>query len=168
MSRLIIIRGNSGSGKSTVALKLRRELGYGTMLIPQDVIRRDIIRVADDLNNPAVKLIEDIALYGKAIEYDVIIEGILSKEKYGTMLERLSSVFDHTYAFYFDVSFEETLRRHQYKVDKKHEFGEKEMREWWLEHDTLDTANEILIPASLTETEVLALITKTIDKLDKA
>ena len=167
MSRLIIIRGNSGSGKSTVALKLRHELGYGTMLIPQDVIRRDIVRVADDLDNPAIKLIEDIALYGQAMEYDVIIEGILGKVKYGAMLDRLSSIFDHTYTFYFDVSLEETLRRHQRKVDKKHEFGEKQMREWWLEHDTLNTANEVLIPGSFTEDQVLELIAKTIKDPNK-
>ncbi|MGV9001435.1 MAG: hypothetical protein ACOH18_00540 [Candidatus Saccharimonadaceae bacterium] len=167
MSRLIIIRGNSGSGKSVIALRLRHELGYGTMLIPQDVVRRDIIRVADDLDNPAIQLIEDIARYGKAIEYNVIVEGILGKEKYGHMLERLISVFDQTYTFYFDISFEETLRRHQYKLDKKHEYGEKEMREWWLEHDTLDTANEVLIPASLTEDQILTLIVKTVENSKK-
>lgn len=100
------------------------------MLIPLDVIRRDIVRVADTLDNPAIKLIEDIALYAQAIEYD--------------------------------VSLEETLRRHQGKVDEKHEFGEKQMREWWLEHDTLNTVNEVLIPGSFTEDQVLKLIAKTI------
>jgi adenylate kinase family enzyme len=167
MSRLIIIRGNSGSGKSTIALKLRRAMGYQTMLIPQDVVRRDIVRVADEPGNPAIQLIEDIARYGKSIQYDVIVEGILGKEKYGPMLERLVSIFDLTYAFYFDVSFEETLKRHQYKTDKKHEFGEKEMREWWLENDILDIPNEVLIPGSLTEDETLELIVKVIEKPNK-
>jgi len=162
MSKLIIIRGNSGSGKSTAAIKLRRELGYGTMLIPQDVVRRDIIRVHDNPNNPAIQLIEDIARYGKEINYDVVVEGILEKEKYGTMLEHLYSTFEKAYAFYFDISFEETLRRHQFK-NNKDEFGEKEMREWWREHDVLGFPNEILIPASLTEDEVLTLIIKTIN-----
>ena len=46
--RLFIIRGNSASGKSTIAKKLQLELGYGTMLIPQDVIRREIVRVKDE------------------------------------------------------------------------------------------------------------------------
>ena len=162
MSRLIIIRGNSGSGKSTVALRLRREMGYGTMLIPQDVVRRDIVRVADEPNNPAIHLIEDIASYGKSIDYDVIVEGILAKEKYGAMLMKLASLFDKTYAFYFDISFEETLRRHQHKHDKKTEFGEKEMRGWWLEHDVLGIAEESLISEDLTEDEALELIVKKI------
>jgi len=163
MSRLIIIRGNSGSGKSTVALKLRHELGYGTMLIPQDVVRRDILRVADNLNNPAIQLIEDIALYGKSIYYDVIIEGILGKEKYGVMLQRLSLHFDNTFAFYFDITFEETLKRHQLKNNKNPEYGEKEMREWWRENDTLGIANENIIPASLTEHETVEFILKVLN-----
>jgi len=139
-------------------------MGYGTMLIPQDVVRRDIIRVSDDIDNPAIQLIEDIARYGKSISYDVIIEGILGKEKYGDMFKRLSSVFDRTYTFYFDVSFEETLRRHELKKDKRNEYGEKEMKEWWLENDILDTAEEILIPESLTEDETLKLITKALQE----
>ena len=42
-SRLIIIRGNSGSGKTTVAKALRARIGDGlsddTMLVQQDVIQ---------------------------------------------------------------------------------------------------------------------------------
>ena len=132
------------------------------MLVPQDVIRRDIIRVHDDIDNPAIKLIEDIARYGTTIRYDVIIEGILGKEKYGSLLRRVSCLFDQTFVFYFDIDFEETLGRHQYKLEKKHEFGEKEMKEWWLEHDVLGVPGELLIPASLTEDETLRLLLKTI------
>ncbi|NME84182.1 zeta toxin family protein [Clostridium sp. SM-530-WT-3G] len=33
MPKIIIIRGNSGSGKSTVAKELQRRLGHGTLLI---------------------------------------------------------------------------------------------------------------------------------------
>ena len=34
----------------------------------------------------------------------------------------------------FDKSFEETLRRHQTKSNKD-DFGEAEMRDWWIEKD---------------------------------
>ena len=158
MSKLIIFRGNSGSGKSTVAMRLQHEMGRETMLISQDVIRRDILRVADTPHNPAIRLIEDIARYGKMIGYDVIVEGILGQEKYGDMLQQLSLLFEQTYAFYFDISFEETLRRHQHKKDKRHEFGEKEMKEWWREHDILNIPEEVLIPDSATEDETLRLM----------
>ena len=39
MGKLIILRGNSGSGKTTIAKELQRRFGRNTMLISQDVIR---------------------------------------------------------------------------------------------------------------------------------
>lgn len=151
---LIIIRGNSGSGKTTISTRLRREMGYGTMLIPQDVVRRDIMRVQDEPYNPAIDLISEIALFGNKHDYDVIIEGILSKEKYGEMLKRLIEVFDRSYVFYMDVSFNETIKRHQTKANKA-EFGENEMRAWWIEKDYLGTDGEIILHESLTEDEII-------------
>ena len=45
MSKLIILRGNSGSGKTTVARALQRKFGRNTMVISQDIIRRDMLWV---------------------------------------------------------------------------------------------------------------------------
>ncbi|MDD3415912.1 MAG: hypothetical protein PHY47_18225 [Lachnospiraceae bacterium] len=47
-------------------------------------------------------------------------------------------------AYYFDLSFEETLKRHQTKTNCN-DFGEKEMRRWWREKDFSDVLNEISI-----------------------
>jgi len=157
MSKLIIIRGNSGSGKSTIAKHLRRELGYGTMLIPQDTVRRDILRVQDVPDNPSIQLNKDIALYGHSIHYNVIIEGILIRERYGKMLHELIEIFDETYIYYFNISLSETLRRHQTKINS-HEFGEKEMREWYIEDDQLNILGEVIITDEKSEEEILALI----------
>ena len=41
MKKIIILRGNSGSGKTTVARALQKKFGYNTMMITQDEIRRD-------------------------------------------------------------------------------------------------------------------------------
>ena len=41
-SKLIIIRGNSGSGKTTTAKSLQNQLGKRTLLVSQDVVRRDM------------------------------------------------------------------------------------------------------------------------------
>ena len=43
MKKLVIIRGNSGSGKSSLARQLQRELGRNTLVIPQDTVRRDML-----------------------------------------------------------------------------------------------------------------------------
>jgi predicted ABC-type ATPase len=157
MSRLVIIRGNSGSGKSTVAKRLHYELGSETMLVPQDVIRREILKVKDGPHNPSLQLIYDTAMYGKRIGYDVILEGILNARNYGGMLSRLTANFDVTYSYYFDITFEETLRRHRLKPNA-HEFGETEMRKWWAEHDVLGFENEKSIGDDLSEEQIVELI----------
>lgn len=156
--RLFIIRGNSASGKSTIAKKLQLELGYGTMLIPQDVIRREIVRVKDEPNNPAIELIKLIAMYGKEIGYDVILEGILSSNRYGAMIRDLVDEFgENTYAYYYDVSFEETLRRHSLKPIAS-EYGEKQMREWWQEKDYLNIKKEKIISENMNVDDIVAMI----------
>lgn len=65
MSKLIIIRGNSGSGKTTVAKALQQRFGHNTMLISQDVIRRDILRVKDGVDTKVLPLLKELLLYGK-------------------------------------------------------------------------------------------------------
>ena len=45
--KIIILRGNSGSGKTTVARALQKKFGYNTMMSSQDEIRRNILWVKD-------------------------------------------------------------------------------------------------------------------------
>ena len=63
--KLIIIRGNSGSGKSTIASRIRSELGDKVMFLQQDVLRRDILKVKDKVGNPVVGLMICISLARK-------------------------------------------------------------------------------------------------------
>jgi len=157
MSKLVILRGNSGSGKSTTAIRLRHELGYGTMLIPQDMIRREIVRVHDEAGNPSIQLMKDIALYGLNIGYDVVIEGILVRATYGKMLYELAESFDEVYVYYFDIPLEETFRRHRTKPNA-HEFGEELMRELYVERDLLGMPDEVVFTEDLSQDDILARI----------
>lgn len=159
MQRLIIIRGNSGSGKSTVAKNLQHKMGYQTMLIPQDVVRREMLRVRDRDDNPSIQLIYDLAMYGNKIGFDVIVEGILVNERYGDMLRRLINDFSgKAYVYYFDIPIEVTIQRHVSKPNA-HEFGEKELRAWWVEKDYLNVPQEKMIPANLGKDEILEMFT---------
>jgi ABC-type dipeptide/oligopeptide/nickel transport system ATPase component len=156
--RLIIIRGNSGSGKTTTAKQLQRELGRPTMLVSQDVIRRDMLRVRDFPGNPSIQLISDTVLFGRTIGYDVILEGILVTKHYGAMLQKLLHKFEGSaFAYYFDLPFEETLKRHNTKPDRA-DFGEPEMREWWNEKDYLGITQERLLDKTLSSQQVLEYI----------
>src|SRR5215510_2150387 len=48
---LIVVRGNSGSGKSTIARAVRDRYGRGCALIEQDYLRRTILREHDELES---------------------------------------------------------------------------------------------------------------------
>lgn len=163
VKKLIIIRGNSGCGKSTTAKILQEKLGYGTMLIPQDVVRREIVRTKDGIGNHSIDLIRRITEYGWEIGYTVIIEGILVKKGYHKMLKDLINRSDQAFIYYFDIPFEETLKRHNQKPNKD-EWGEKEMRQWWCEKDILGFKNEKLITKNMSQNQVISMVLNDINR----
>jgi adenylylsulfate kinase-like enzyme len=144
MTKLIIIRGNSGSGKSTIAHELRMRMGYGTALVEQDYIRRKLLREQDKAGQPNIGLIRMNAEFALKHGYDVIVEGILPNSRYGDMLRHLIKSFSRAYIYYLDVSFEEALRRHQTRAKSK-EFGKEEMRGWFVPNDILGVKHEQVI-----------------------
>ena len=142
MSKLIILRGNSGSGKSSVARELRERMGYGTALIEQDYIRRTLLREKDLPNQPNIRLIDLTVRFSLGEGYDVVLEGILPKKTYGEMLLKLLADYENqSYVYYFDIPFDETLKRHATKPNSN-DFGEQEMRKWYLPQDFLGVKNE--------------------------
>lgn len=157
-SRLLILRGNSGSGKTTIAKRLQRELGSRTMLVSHDVLRREILRVKDEVGNPSIQLVYDMVMYGSTICYDVILEGILPTKKYGEMLHRLVQDFDgRVFAYYFDIPFEETLKRHL-STSTSNDYGEKEMRQWWKDNDYLTAQQETILTSNMSEAQIIQMM----------
>lgn len=158
MTKLITLRGNSGSGKTATGKALQRKFGHGTMLISQDVVRREMLFVKDGPDTKASELLLELALYGKSHCNIVILEGILNSNWYYKLFENLLDEFnDQIFSYYFDIPFEETLNRHQHK-DNAHEFGEKEMREWWIEKDLLVSIPEVCLSKDLNLNEIVDLI----------
>ena len=116
MTKLILLRGNSGSGKTTIARNLQSMLGNGVMRVGQDEIRRHMLNVSDRPDNLAIELIKYMTLFGIAHCKYVIVEGIFNKEKYGNMLQSIiSSTHIKSYIYYFDLPYAETVRRHHSK-----------------------------------------------------
>lgn len=157
-SKLIIIRGNSRSGKTTIAKSLQNQLGHGTLLVPQDVVRREMLKVHDREGNLSIDLIRQIAEYGKDKCEFVIVEGILYKSRYGEMLNNLIQFYNHkSYEYYYDLSFEETVIRHN-SSSKKIEFGEDSLRAWWKPNDYLGVNGETILTNDLSQNDVMELI----------
>ena len=147
MGKLIILRGNSGSGKTTIAKELQNRFGRNTMLISQDMVRREILKVKDGENTQAIPLMKELLIYGNNHSDVVILEGIMYADWYKPLFELAVRLYgSNIYAYYFDLSFEETLKRHQTKPNC-HEFGEEAMRRWWREKDFSDILNEVNITA---------------------
>ncbi|MEU8274886.1 hypothetical protein ACFYOK_29280 [Microbispora bryophytorum] len=59
-TRLIVLRGNSGSGKTSVARAVRAAYGRGLALVGQDVIRRELLRERDVDGGVNIGLIDTI------------------------------------------------------------------------------------------------------------
>jgi predicted kinase len=153
---LVVLRGNSGSGKSFIArmLRDRREVA----VVSQDVLRRKVLGVEDGRGNPAVGLIDLVARFALDHGKHVVLEGILRSDIYGPMLQTLAA--DHlgtTGFFRFDVPFEETVRRHNSRG--RVDFGERELRQWWRDRDILPSCEEQVITADLDPDAIVDLIT---------
>lgn len=157
-SKLIIIRGNSGSGKTTIAKSLQNHLGHGTLLVSQDNVRRDMLKVHDRDGNLSIDLIGQIAEYGKGKCEFVIVEGILHTHRYGEMLKNLIKCFNHrAYTYYFDLPFEETVKRHN-ASPKQNDFGEESLRAWWEPEDYLGIDGEEKLYKDMSQTDLLKII----------
>lgn len=145
MPNLIIIRGNSGSGKTSVAKALQHKFGNNSMLISQDVIRRDMLHVKDGVNTKALLLMKELLLYGKNNCDIVILEGILIARWYQSLFELAMNEFKgKIFAYYYDIPFDETVVRHQTKPNKG-DFSEEDMRNWWKEKDFINFIPEKII-----------------------
>lgn len=165
MSTLIILRGNSGSGKSSVAKALQRRLGRGTFLIPQDTVRREMLWVRDGKDTLACPLLTELLKYGsKNCEY-VILEGILNADWYKQLFEAAIALFeDRILAYYYDISFEETVKRHETR-GKKLEFGEADMRRWWNEKDFIGIISEKIFNEDISLENAVDIILRDIEQV---
>lgn len=93
MGKLIVLRGNSGSGKTTVAKELQKKFGRNTILISQDVIRRDMLMVKDGEDTRALPLMKELLKYGSTHSDIVILEGIMYADWYRPLFELARRIY---------------------------------------------------------------------------
>lgn len=149
MSKLIIIRGNSGSGKTTLAKEIQKRLVGNVLLISQDTVRREMLKVKDGKNTKTLSLLLNLLKYGYQNCDFVILEGILNAEWYAPLFREAQELFnENIFAYYFDIPFKETIRCHQTRHE--HSFGEEKMRSWWNEKDYIGFISEIKLTSKQT------------------
>ena len=158
MSKLIILRGNSGSGKTSVAKELQKQIGRNTLVLSQDNVRREMLWAKDGYDTPALPLLIHLLHYGHKNNEIVILEGILNAKWYRTLFEEATVLFGtDIYAYYYDLPFEETLKRHETR-EKRSEFGKREMKKWWNEKDYIGFIPEKIISENLSLKAVVNMI----------
>lgn len=158
MSKLIIIRGNSGSGKTSLAKALQHKLGRNTMVISQDLVRREMLWVKDGEGTPALPLLIELLKYGRKNSEAVILEGILNSKVYNELFETAKAEFgENIFAFYYDIPFEETVSRHQTRA-KLHSFGAEDMKRWWNKKDFLKNIHEEIFTREITLEQAVDLV----------
>lgn len=156
---LVILRGNSASGKSTVARTVQHSLPRGLVaVIGQDQVRRDILREHDVEPVDTIALTEVMVRHCLARGRIVVLEGIFKKARYQQMFERLLAAHHGpSLVAYLDVSLAETLRRHALKPIAA-EVSDEEVASWYVERDTLGLAGEMVLDERMGVDEAAARI----------
>jgi predicted kinase len=152
MPILVVIRGNSGSGKTTTARESRHRYGRGCALLEQDHLRRIVLREHDDpaMDPIAPQFIAATARTALDLGYHVVLEGILHRDRYASTLRQL--IAEHpgpSHVYYLDVSFDETVRRNRERLATER-FTADDMRSWYAERDLLGLPGERVLHESLT------------------
>lgn len=161
---LIVLRGNSGSGKSITA-KTLRDVALQTnqnlkiALVEQDYLRRNVLKEKEAERGDNIDLIRQTATYALGKGYITILEGILYSTRYEKMLKELSQLAPIKHFYYFDISLEETLRRHKTKPIA-HEVSEQDIRSWYKEKDLLGFIKETTVPEYLSLEKIVQKIIK--------
>jgi predicted kinase len=163
VTTLVLIRGNSASGKTTTARELRHRYGRGAALIEQDYFRRVVLREHGGLGNDAVApgFITTSIRHLLGAGYHVIAEGILDSRSYGPPLRQL--IAEHrgpSHTFYLDVSFDETIRRHHSRTEPI-PVTAHDMHSWYTERDLLGVDGEHVISETSTLEQTIATIADT-------
>ncbi|MGV9896413.1 AAA family ATPase [Streptomyces tendae] len=158
-----MIRGNSASGKSSVAQGLRDHYGRGIAIVGQDVIRRNVLREHDTARGANIALLGTIARAALDAGFHVVLEGILYADRYGRMIRSL--VRDHrgvSRCYYLDVPLEATLVRHASKADAAYlaQVTDDHLTSWYRELDLLPGGLESVIPADSTLRDTVARIVR--------
>lgn len=153
--QLVVIRGNSASGKTTVSRMLIHAATQPAAYVSQDVLRRDILREGGERAGDSVGLIDVVTRWLLASGYNVVLDGILSRKSHGYLLHALARDWP-THFVYFDLPIEETIRRHGTK--SLAEVDEAQLHKWFRSHDALGVEGEWIFGEQRSAEQIVASV----------
>jgi AAA domain len=162
VTKLIVIRGPSGVGKTTVAHALMNWTKRPTVLIDLDHYRFSFVNPPGYSHDLEYEMSGSDVLIGLKLGFDVIFDGNFTARAPDPFLERLFSAHPReNYLFYLEASLDETLRRHKTKVNPR--ITTDKMEELYQYASPTGYEGEVLIPegSSLEQTiEQIARVTE--------
>ena len=165
-SKLIIIRGNSASGKSTVARLVQKKATSSVAVIEQDYFRHDLFgsKWGDTEYQARSSVMADMTIRLLQSGVTVILEGSLPSKWFSGVLAVIRAEWHGDVAsFCYVLDLEETLRRHQTR-DKRTHFDEATLREWYTEHDKVAGLQEVTFGAEITPDQAARRV---LDKIER-
>ena len=165
MAKLVILRGNSGSGKTAVSKALQQKFGPNTMLVSHDMVRMDMLHVwGQEGVEKSLPLMAALLCYGCEHSQVTILEGILPAAEYAPLFREAAALFgENLFAYYYDIPFDETLRRHSTKPNRN-DFGEEDLRRWWKDKDLLPDIKETILNETVSFDDAVEMIVPFQDK----
>lgn len=163
MSKLIIFRGNSGSGKSTVALQIAKQSERKIAIIDADHYRVDMLFPKPIDKKDLGAIMQQNVMYLLEHDYVVIWDSIFhANDRNKHYLDKFLTELhpQDNFIFNFDVSFEETVKRHNSR-SKSNDFSVEEMKEWYQPVENLGYDFESIIPESNSLEETVEFIKRT-------
>jgi adenylate kinase family enzyme len=161
MPKLIILRGPSAAGKSTIAKQLQGKY-KNIAVFEQDHFNQHLFRAQDREETSAARheIVKQSVIIALAHGHDVILEGFYAGSWKQTISEFLEIHPEDNYIFYFDISFEETVKRHSSR-SKVDDFGPESMKKWYTRSEKLGHADEIMLSDNLSKDEIILIIENT-------
>jgi predicted kinase len=159
--RLVVLRGPSAAGKSTVAAELARTISGKVAVLEEDYFRRVILQRKDEDRVACKRMLHACALAALASGFHVVLEGILNSRYYGAAIADLAARNPGpTFLYYFDIRMAETLRRHQSKPIAS-EVASSSLRDWYGAASPLGHPGEMIISENLTVEQAARFIGRT-------
>ena len=100
-SKLIILRGLSGSGKSSIARELQKRSKQDTIIVEQDYFRNTLLQEKGDARKASAEMLEQTVLIGLKYGYNVVLEGILNIKHYKELFDKIFSAHPQNNFIYF-------------------------------------------------------------------